>query len=91
MIVGTDRTVFERARDDGSTDDFIVIQTSIELPTLFMTWRLDHELVTIMRRRDLAGRDTTEIATILRQVMAPALDGYRELPVIVEQKPWLFQ
>jgi hypothetical protein len=124
--VGSDRTTFERARDDGGTDDFIVAEASIELPTLFMNRRLDHELVAVMRDRiwfpkvkqcfdenramlpagtdpaiametakaqvrDWLDANRKEHEAALRQMLAPVLASYRDLPVIVEQKPWLFE
>jgi hypothetical protein len=126
VSVGADRTTFERARDDGGTDNFIVAEASLELPTFFMRCRLDHELVAVMRDRiwlpkvkqyfeehramlpegtepsavmetakskanDWVAANQKHIVATLRQALAPVLVAYRDLPAIVEQKPWLFE
>jgi hypothetical protein len=127
IFVGGDRTILERARDQGpETDDFVLAEGSPSLTTLFMTRRLDQDVSVAMREHvwnpkvvefvaefgesmpagtsqaqvamaamnaaaEWMDANKTAVESTIRSTMAPAIEGYRELPGVVATKPWLFE
>jgi len=127
IVVRGDRTLLERARDEGpETDGFILEEGSPSLTTLFMTRRLDQDVSVAMQEHvwnpkvvefvaafgasmpegtsralvslsamnaaaEWVSANRTAVESTVRSTMAPAIEGYRELPGVVETKPWLFE